>query len=227
MPATNEAQGQLPSVALCIGGGDALDWPKVLHDAGDTHALEHQGRVFLHSPSIDATSSKQDAETVGKELLGNLNGLMAAFHGYEPVEYIGLAELQGSGAYAVTQSLSGTVKTRFRATARLSGGGRPEVLVLADKLSQQPLLADAAYFYGKATGWFELYFAIESLVRYAGTEDQFKKSGWGAGANLGHLKQTANFHRHAYAARPAKEMSWNASYKLTGIALLSAIASSP
>lgn len=61
------------------------------------------------------------------------------------------------------------------------------------------LLADALTYFGRGDDWFDIYKALECLIlRFAaGVEAAFLDRGWASKSEIGLLKRTANYERHA------------------------------
>lgn len=215
---------------LCIEGEHLECWARLLDDPDLSHHIfTYRNRHYLTSTEISAARDPERALELAEQIVGELNGIVAAYHQFAPLKTVGMGQRQPEGSIILRQSASLTANARAMAFFKPTGSARPTVLTLLDKVENNTRLADAAAYYGKASSWFDLYYVIEALCQHAGGEAEFKKSGWaGASATkLGKLKETANSHRHAYAREPDDKLSWRDAYRLTGELLISAIQTAP
>jgi hypothetical protein len=149
-----------------------------------------------------------------------LNGAMGVVASAEPVSLLSVTEAKPDGSVALITHAEAHIRLG-RMKAR--GGGvavdvdgheippPPPVATTAQRwattAASNAKVADLLRHVGKSDDWYELYKAIECASILAGGWHALVKLMQSDGQRLNNLKQTANFHRHFNAPKPASRMS--------------------
>ncbi len=185
------------------------DWLDALQNFDLWIEVQPEGNV-LRSVLFDKLKSAEFVRDRAIILIEQLNGAMAASRGAKPIKFDAVIQFTPDGKqhrflFPETAMLS---LTGLRANAIVIGpDSKPKPAPLPGPSEAQnwinianndDLLADALIYFGRATDWFDIYKTLECLIlRFGGNETEFFKLNWAPVAEIGRLKQTASWHRHA------------------------------
>ena len=199
--------------------GDVIDlgyWESGLQPPFDPWIEIESGERVLRSESFDELASGEDVRVTGIALIDRLNGAFAISHQARSVKLNGVVEFTATGkvnrhifvAHATFEirgvAANITVET-FGPDGKPSPTPPPQpspVQSWSSTAEQDPVLDDALIYFGKATDWFDLYKALESLELKAGGKQAFLALGWASASQIKLLKRTANWARHAKRKNP-------------------------
>jgi hypothetical protein len=220
--------------------GDLADWSRLLKAPFDPWAEAHGGDTVLRSASLDELSSLAEARDRAAAIIGRLNGTFALCEETKetrPLRYAGIVEFTPDGRLNRTRFAEAEpAKPREKGAAEPQGKPAPsssprpsDVQQWAFQAESDELLDDALIHFGRigaggtaqaeATDWFDVYKALECLIRKFGpTDEAFVERNWAPAADVKLLKDTANWARHARRKnpRPPKAMGFEAARTLLG-----------
>jgi hypothetical protein len=164
----------------------------------------------LRSASLDELESSIEVRDRAIAQIERLNGAVSLSQGAKPLRFGGIIQFDSDGKQHTTMFAEMgvmEVQSKFRATAIVIGqDGKPvapsdpqpsDVQRWSMAVENDDLLDDALVYFGRATDWFDIYKTLECLILRFGGEAAFLKLGWADEAEIGRLKRTANWARHA------------------------------
>jgi hypothetical protein len=186
--------------------GDLKDWAHLLPLGFDPWVEVNEGRTILHSADFDSLDSMMAVEAHAVWLIRMLSGAIAIVEEPTSVRPGSVLEYTPDGG-AVAHS-RGIAHGRARARAYSSAVViRDGIVVPTEPQRTEPQrwaaiaandehLADALIFFGGSQDWFDMYKAIESLERSAGSVHALRAKGWAPEEEVRTLKESVNWHRH-------------------------------
>ena len=196
---------------------DLDDWVYTLNEPFDPVAFKHpEWGYVLSSSEFTLSASASEIREKAKALINRLNGTMAVMHRCKPVSGGGIRELREDGISNVTVFAEMVAISFGRAVARgtatvirpdgLPGPPPPPQPSMAQSWNLLATfdnnVADLLEQHGKADGWYEIYKTLELAECIVGGERRLKRLLGASGQAYANMRRTANFYRHARAARP-------------------------
>jgi hypothetical protein len=192
--------------ALLQGAAEEIaDWTEELKPGFDPWIETHGADTVLRSCVLDGLETASEVHEKAGALIDVLKGAVALSQGAGPLKCAGVAELSSDGKLHKTLFPSPHSELdRFRRHAVGPALGPSEAQNWFATAQSDGLIEDALIYYGRATGWFDIYKALECLILKFGDggsdgerEKTFKELGWAPKNEIERLKRTANWSRHA------------------------------
>lgn len=214
--------------------GDAYDlddWVEAFAQPFDPYVEKHGIHYILRSDAFQVFDTPGDLYERASGQVDQLNGLMAVTHSARPVRLKGVAEL-GLGEITRQHLFAHLSVTEGRGKARAVGvalgpDGQPIPPAAPRPSNGQRWLAlaegddnlgDLLVYHSRGADWFDIYKAIECMVRVFGGEKEFAEATGFTLTRIKLLKRTANMTRHARGmfGDPEKPMDRAEAYEMTG-----------
>jgi hypothetical protein len=186
---------------------DLEDWAYTLNEPFDPWVEIHGAKTVLRSASFDELASASEVRDRATALIERLNGAVALSQQARQLRLGGVIQFAPDGGMHETLFAEGTLKGRGKLRANaivISPDGKPapppqpsEVQKWTTLAESDDLLDDALIYFGRAIDWFDIYKALECLIRRFGGESAFLALGWASETEINRLKRTANWARHA------------------------------
>lgn len=189
---------------------DLEDWAYTMKEPFDPWVETHGAEAVLRSASLDELASANEVRDRAVAFIERLNGALALSQQARPVRFGGVIQFAPDGGLHRTvfaEMAAFEMRGKARAFAMVIGpDGKPvpppppqpsEVQRWAAIAEGNDLLDDALMYFGKASGWFDIYKALECLFKRAGGEHAFLALNWEPEGKVKRLKRTADWARHA------------------------------
>jgi hypothetical protein len=220
--------------ALLQGAAKEIaDWTEELKPGFDPWIETHGADTVLRSRVLDGLETASDVHDKAVALIDVLKGAVALSQGAGPLNCAGVAELSSDGKLHKHVFASTHIEVdRFRGHAVGPALGPSEAQNWFATAQSDGLIEDALIYYGRATGYFDIYNALECLILKFGVgrsdrgrEKTFMKLGWAPKDEINRLKRTANWLRHAQRKyeRPSSPMPIQEARSLLGALLRRAL----
>jgi hypothetical protein len=196
--------------------GDLIDlqiWADELEEPSEPWIETHEDETVLRSASFHKSKSAAEVGDRATICIDRLNGLLALTRDARPLRFDGaVIRIDAEGHLHRTllvepgqYSIRGA---RARFTVRGADGmpvppappQESEVQKWTKLADSDEWLEDALIYFGRATNWFDIYKALECVMKRFAGEHKFVALGWPDASKVDRLKRTANWFRHAKLA---------------------------